>query len=394
MFSTAQQTINPFRLTSAGRIAAAAIACGCISLLLVAAYLQPNHAGVATHLGLGMQPCQWLVRTGLPCPACGMTTSFSWLVRGNLAASFYVQPMGATVALLDAAGFWLAGYAAVTGNPAYRLLERIPSKYYLIVLPAWAILAWVGKCTSTRMGSTAGDRGGQLRLLRQPLIPVFFMRSVSRILAVGSLLVFLIPVSCQYFAAVAAVTPQYESARYKGLAHQTVGVMVWADRGISIDWPTIQLDIAGSIQNKLKGSKTDEVKETTFPVEVASIVRFQRDHPEIEAQDITEVAPRLGVSRLIYIEVNDFRTRSAQAIELFRGSIDATLKVIEVEPVPAGGQGPAHAKIAFQEELRAIFPKKSQPEGSIDGQDYPIYLGTIDSYSDSVIDTLTTHLIN
>ena len=197
--------------------------------------------------------------------------------------------------------------------------------------------------------------------------------------------------SCQYLGALAAVTPQYESAHYHGLSTQTVGVMAWADRGISIDWPTIQLDLAGSIQNKLKDSqknlKPDDLKGTTFPVEVGSIVRYQRDHPEIEAQEITDVAPKLGVSRLIYVEISDFRTRSTQAVELFHGSMDATVKIIEIDP-----QG--HAKIGYQEELHAIFPKKSQPEGSLDGQDYPIYLGTIDSFSDSMVDALTRHLVN
>ena len=145
MSAAIEHPLDPFRLATAGRLTAAAVACGCLTLLLLAAYLQPAHGGVATHLGLGLQPCQWLVRTGLPCPACGMTTSFAWLVRGNLMASFYVQPMGATVAILDAAGFWLAGYAAVSGKPTYRLLERVPSKYYLFVLPAWAIAAWAWK---------------------------------------------------------------------------------------------------------------------------------------------------------------------------------------------------------------------------------------------------------
>ena len=216
------------------------------------------------------------------------------------------------------------------------------------------------------------------------------MNVVSRVVGWVSLTGLLALASCQYFAAAAAVTPQYESARYKGLAHQTVGIMVWADRGILIDWPTIQQDLAGSVQNKLKLSmkedKPDELKGTAFPVEVASIVRYQRDHPEIEAQDITDVAPKLGVSRLIYIEVSDFRTRSTQAVELFRGSIDATVKIIEVQN--------GTAKIGYQEEVNAVFPKKSQPEGSLDGQDYPIYLGTIDSFSDSMVDMLTRHLIN
>ncbi|MBV8779759.1 MAG: hypothetical protein JO353_00045 [Phycisphaerae bacterium] len=213
---------------------------------------------------------------------------------------------------------------------------------------------------------------------------------LSRIVSFLSLLLLLLlPAGCQLFAAAAAVTPQLESARYNGLAGQSIGVMVWADRGISIDWPTIQLDMAGSIQSKLKtaqAAKTKELKDSTFPVEPASIVRYQRDHPETESQDITEVAPKLNVSRLVYVEISDFRTRSAQAIELFRGSIDATVKIVEVN----NGQ----AKIAYQEEIRAVFPKKSQPEGSIDGQDYPIYLGTIDSFTDSVMQMLMKHEVN
>ena len=212
-----------------------------------------------------------------------------------------------------------------------------------------------------------------------------------RIIRVCVLLPLIGLTSCQYFGALAAVTPQYESAHYHGLNTQSVGVMVWADRGISIDWPTIQLDLAGSIENKLKDSqknlKPDELKGTTFPVEVGSIVRYQRDHPDIEAQEITDVAPKLGVSRLIYVEISDFRTRSTQAVELFRGSMDATVKIIEIDSQVSGED-------RISGSTARHFPKKSQPEGSLDGQDYPIYLGTIDSFSDAMVDALTRHLIN
>ena len=71
-----------------------------------------------------------------------MTTSFSWFVRGNAVAALWVQPMGATIALLDAGGFWLAIYVLVTGKPIYRLLQRVPTSYYLMLLPAWAVVAW------------------------------------------------------------------------------------------------------------------------------------------------------------------------------------------------------------------------------------------------------------
>ena len=42
---------------------------------------------------------------------------------------------------------------------------------------------------------------------------------------------------------------------------------------------------------------------------------------------IENIAPRLGVSRLIYIEVEDFSTRAAASISLFRGSMMATVRV-------------------------------------------------------------------
>ena len=38
---------------------------------------------IATHQQLGLPPCTFLEVTGVPCPACGMTTSFALLVRGD-----------------------------------------------------------------------------------------------------------------------------------------------------------------------------------------------------------------------------------------------------------------------------------------------------------------------
>jgi hypothetical protein len=82
--------------------------------------LQPSPSGVGSHQGLGMQRCQLLDRSGVPCPSCGMTTSFSWFARGNVAASFYVQPMGMLMALSAACCVWGGLYVAIrpAGVPA------------------------------------------------------------------------------------------------------------------------------------------------------------------------------------------------------------------------------------------------------------------------------------
>jgi hypothetical protein len=57
---------------------------GLSSLLVTAFLLQPSSQGYGTHQQLGLPPCTFVVLYGRRCPACGMTTSWSHLVRGQL----------------------------------------------------------------------------------------------------------------------------------------------------------------------------------------------------------------------------------------------------------------------------------------------------------------------
>ena len=134
---------SPAQLSPAYRLLALGAALACLAVLLVAAYVTPNPAGVGTHASsLHLQPCQFLQTTHLPCPGCGMTTSFAWFVRGNLLASVYVQPMGAALAAIAGGCVWVGLYIAVTGRPVYRLFRLLPGRYYLLPLLALGVLAW------------------------------------------------------------------------------------------------------------------------------------------------------------------------------------------------------------------------------------------------------------
>ena len=124
------------------RAVALLVAAACLGVLVIAALLTPSPTGVGTHTALHYQPCDFLARTGVPCPSCGMTTSFAWFARGNLVASFYVQPLGMVLALLTAATFWVSLYMAVTGIPALNLVGTIPPRYYLFPFFAFAVAAW------------------------------------------------------------------------------------------------------------------------------------------------------------------------------------------------------------------------------------------------------------
>jgi Protein of unknown function (DUF2752) len=128
-----------------GRLLAVVVGAICLALLVTAARLTPSPTGMGTHTQLGLDQCQFALRTGIPCPSCGMTTSFAWFARGNFPASFYVQPMGALLALGTAVTFWAAVYIAVTGRSIYRLLPLGPSRYYVPLFMALAIAAWAWK---------------------------------------------------------------------------------------------------------------------------------------------------------------------------------------------------------------------------------------------------------
>jgi hypothetical protein len=161
--------------------------------------------------------------------------------------------------------------------------------------------------------------------------------------------------------------------------------MVWTDRGVIMDFPSISLDLANSIQNKLVAeSKKGALKGATFPVRPASIVRYQHEHPELDMTNAADIAPKLGVSRLVYVEIDDFATRAADSVELYKGTMTCSMKIVEVN----NGVG----KIAFSEDnIKAIFPPKVPEDGTPNGDDIHFYVGTVDSMGTQIAWRLIPH---
>lgn len=186
---------------------------------------------------------------------------------------------------------------------------------------------------------------------------------------------------CNIIGAVAAKAPKPDIlAAYKGLAGKSVGIMVYVDPDAAMNWPTLQLDLANLLQYKLlqaqKDDKADDLKGTTFPYEPRSFVRYQKEHPGIEALPITQVAPKLGVERLIYLQVNEFTTRAEGTITMYLGRMNVTLQVIEIDPTTRS------ADIGYTEQnIRIKYPRTAPDEGLLNGNDRRIYQGTLDEMS-------------
>jgi hypothetical protein len=79
-----------------------------VTLLAVASRLTPSPSGLGTHQRLGLPMCTIRVCFGVRCPACGMTTSWAHLTRGNLPAAVRANAGGALLGLAAlVCGPWL-----------------------------------------------------------------------------------------------------------------------------------------------------------------------------------------------------------------------------------------------------------------------------------------------
>lgn len=75
-------------------------------------YMKPDLHGHGTHQQLGLPPCPSVLLFDRPCPGCGLTTSWTNLLHGNILESFRNHPLGPIMYL----GLAFIGIAALYGN--------------------------------------------------------------------------------------------------------------------------------------------------------------------------------------------------------------------------------------------------------------------------------------
>ena len=218
-----------------------------------------------------------------------------------------------------------------------------------------------------------------------------------RRLAAASLLLPLTVAGCDQAGAALGVIsyalPKTVDAAYKGLAGQQTVVMVWTDKAVRLDHPELRGEVAAAVQDKLINAqladKPDALKGMTFPFSTTTVEKHQDDSPEWEDLPAEQVAAKLYASRLIYVEVTDFQTRSAASLELFRGSMTARLRVVEMTD---DGHGKIDTKVGYDGgDISVVFPKDSPKDGLPNRRESQIAQGTIDRFADLVAQRFYKH---
>ena len=67
---------------------------GGLAVIITAFLLSPDPRGFGTHEHLHLPPCFFLWLTHVPCPSCGLTTSFAYLAKGQIWKGAQIHPMG------------------------------------------------------------------------------------------------------------------------------------------------------------------------------------------------------------------------------------------------------------------------------------------------------------
>ena len=119
--------------------------------LTTARLLRPSPNGFGTHEQLGLPPCLFFKLTGIPCPSCGLTTSFAHSARLHFYQAFTTQPFGP-----------IAFFLAIASIPFFIFLirRRIPWNEFIrakgldrliYVLIAMYLLSWVYKIAAIKL---------------------------------------------------------------------------------------------------------------------------------------------------------------------------------------------------------------------------------------------------
>ena len=124
------------------RIALVALALVLLALLVTAGTLSPDERGHGTHQQLGLPPCTFSVIFQRPCPACGMTTSWAWLLRGEIGRALAANAGGTLLAGLSLIGVpWLLVSALrgrwLGGSPNEWAMAGVAGMVSLVAAGQW-----------------------------------------------------------------------------------------------------------------------------------------------------------------------------------------------------------------------------------------------------------------
>lgn len=118
-------------------------------------------------------------------------------------------------------------------------------------------------------------------------------------------------------------------AKYTGLTDRNFAVIVAADRAIQADFPDVVGIVTSEITRRVADPKNNPGANGIVAPE--DVLRFQYQFPGWIALSPAELVAKLGVDRLIYVDMQEFRLTDPGNPYLWNGRASASISVIEAE---------------------------------------------------------------
>jgi len=113
-----------------------------VAVFATALTVTPDPVGHGTHTQLGLPPCGFILFTGLPCPGCGLTTSFAHMVRFDVVGACTANPFGLLLFFVSLSTAIIAAVGFVKGLPVIRTLDRFHAEKWAILLAMTSLTVW------------------------------------------------------------------------------------------------------------------------------------------------------------------------------------------------------------------------------------------------------------
>ena len=317
---------------------------GLAIVFTIALRLDPYQGGhtwnMETHTQLGLPPCNFKVLTGLPCPSCGMTTSFALLMKGDVAGALRANSVGALLAVLCLALIPWGLATVVRGQPLFiRSMERTVTWILAGVLVAHAAPAgrscspWRGgteRCEASLRGAERGlgaEPGGMAMTTthRRWWLPGFLLAvAVATGCNMLSLPFFLMVPEPRADAQLKKIASEDKKKTVKAV------IVTWSPLDPRSELLRADRELSEKLAEELHaGFEFNEEKVTLIPTR--KVQEFKNQHPGWRDMDLADIGKQFQADFVIYLEIEDLNLyKQGSFNDLFQGHIRIAVTVAEV----------------------------------------------------------------
>lgn len=180
------------------------------------------------------------------------------------------------------------------------------------------------------------------------------------------------------------VTKQNVKAQYLGLENKTVAVIVAADDFTLFRYPNAAFMICRATSARI----SDEIPGTRV-VDPKQIIKFQQDNPYWNTLLLSDLEKKLGVDRLVYVDLVEYETHEAGNQHVGQGKIVGNVGVLEAD---ASQRGLDPDQFAFNAAVQSLYPEK-HGFGVIEADMQSLELAVVSIFSRDTVRLFRDHVV-